>query len=265
MKGFFSFLSAVLALLSLCSCWTWRSSIYREYEVCDVQNRPVEGAQLFLLRRAYANMVPMFPWYYRILVEDAKEAHALRLQSDSAGRLVVRVRLHYPSAHDALFLAKGYYPTLVSLTSREKKIILLDEASYTPRKGPGESWWDILLSIPEMYADYFRTPKVWWDKRVCLGRADAPDQLLPATQGRNMTSSRVSYISSDPDDKFFNELWKAFPKREVDPAMEDKRAFGPRAFGPVSNGKYESPVFLPEKLSRKEREKLISTGKRETP
>ena len=107
MKRLLSLLSVVLALLSLCSCWTWRTSICREYEVCDVQNRPVEGAQLFLLRRAYANMVPLFPWYYRILVEDAKEAHALRLQSDSAGRLAVRVRLHYPSAHDALFLGSS--------------------------------------------------------------------------------------------------------------------------------------------------------------
>ena len=139
-----SFIGILIVLCSVCSCSckTWKTNVQREFVVCDTLNRPVEGAHAYVLRDAsdfFARaFLDVFNVYFPKVKEDSHTVYDFHPQSsNSEGKVGVHMKLYYPKDHKVLFMAEGYYPTMVSLTGKMSKVILLDLENFRPREtGP---------------------------------------------------------------------------------------------------------------------------------
>lgn len=138
-----SFIGILIVLCSVCSCKTWKTDVQREFVVCDTLNRPVQGTHAYVLREFTGDdlglfILDVFNVYFPKVEEDRHTAYDFHPQSsNSEGKVGVHMKLYYPKDHKVLFMAEGYYPTMVSLTGKMSKVILLDLENFRPRKaGP---------------------------------------------------------------------------------------------------------------------------------
>lgn len=143
-----SLIGVLIVLCSLCSSCSWQREVQREFVVCDTQNRPVKGARVYVLREFTGDDygIAFLPYFgrshFRKMDDDHNVTSAYRPLSNSMGQVDVNMKLYYPGDHSVLFMAKGYYPTIVRLTGKMNKVFLLDEKNF---KFEGSSVWDIYL------------------------------------------------------------------------------------------------------------------------
>lgn len=138
-----SFIGILIVLCSVCSCKTWKTDVQREFVVCDTLNRPVQGTHAYVLREFTGDdlglfILDVFNVYFPKVKEDSHTVYDFHPQSsNSEGKVGVHMKLYYPKDHKVLFMAEGYYPTMVSLTGKMSKVILLDLENFRPREtGP---------------------------------------------------------------------------------------------------------------------------------
>ena len=135
-----SIIGILIVLCSVSSCKTWKTDVQREFVVCDTLNRPVQGTHAYVLREFTGDdlglfILDVFNVYFPKVEDDRHTAYDFHPQSsNSEGKVGVHMKLYYPKDHKVLFMAEGYYPTMVSLTGKMSKVILLDLENFRPRE-----------------------------------------------------------------------------------------------------------------------------------
>lgn len=224
-----SFIGILIVICSVCSCKTWKTDVQREFVVCDTLNRPVQGTHAYVLREFTGDdlglfILDVFNVYFPKVEEDRHTAYDFHPQSsNSEGKVGVHMKLYYPRDHKVLFMAEGYYPTMVSLTGKMNKVILLDLENFRPREtGP---------------------------LTICLSsqKGESP-QKIPAIESIDLFSRYRPGKGTGPDeDKLTDEMYsilKSYPRY----ATPGNRS------SPVDR----LPIFRQDELSKRELNKLLN-------